>query len=376
MQTPLISVIINNYNYVRYIKEAIESVISQTYSNWELIIVDDGSTDGSRLVISEYTTTYSNKIQAVFKENGGQASTFNMGFRHCRGDIICFLDSDDIYMKNKLERVSEQCPINGFLLHGWVYKGATGQVPYEKITSGKSSAFEKLLASGNCWPTSQIAFSAHLLKKILPMPEEKFRISADAYLMFRCAELCEPYILRESLGIYRVHGNNRWFDRENQDKVKNLYKNILEQINMIRKESGKSLIERKELWSCIKKASEESDKFIVLTDSSYIIFGSGQGGLLIKEYIQYCGAKVSAFLDSDDKKSGSYVNGIPVISIKELLKSRNIFRAILIGSRDYMIPMSENLNNMGYRQGEDYFILNTVLFSLASYIYEQTLIVK
>ena len=77
---PLVSILINNYNYGYFLGAAIESALSQTYQNIEIIVVDDGSTDNSREIIAHY----GNHIIPILKENGGQASAFNAGFAASR----------------------------------------------------------------------------------------------------------------------------------------------------------------------------------------------------------------------------------------------------------------------------------------------------
>ncbi|HUR30708.1 MAG TPA: glycosyltransferase family A protein, partial [Saprospiraceae bacterium] len=89
---PFVSIIISSYNYVLFVRDAIESVIHQRYSDFEIIVVDDGSTDGSPEIIAGY----GNEITFIPKENGGQASALNAGFKASRGSIIIFLDSDDL----------------------------------------------------------------------------------------------------------------------------------------------------------------------------------------------------------------------------------------------------------------------------------------
>jgi len=101
MNQPLVSVIINNYNYGRYLGQAIDSVLTQTYPNIEVIVVDDGSTDGSQEIIK----SYGDKIISVLKANGGHASTFNAGFAVSKGDIICLLDSDDMFFSTKVAEI-------------------------------------------------------------------------------------------------------------------------------------------------------------------------------------------------------------------------------------------------------------------------------
>src|SRR5262245_6559987 len=103
MTGPLVTVLINNYNYAQFLREAIDSALSQSYRRVEIIVVDDGSTDQSREIIS----SYGSRVTAVFKENGGQASAFNVGVAASRGDILCFLDSDDLFYPWKVNRIVE-----------------------------------------------------------------------------------------------------------------------------------------------------------------------------------------------------------------------------------------------------------------------------
>ena len=91
---PLVSILISNYNYGRYIGESIQSALDQTYSNIELIICDDGSTDDSVSIIEEYQRK-DPRLKLICKANGGQASGFNAAFAASRGEIIALLDSDD-----------------------------------------------------------------------------------------------------------------------------------------------------------------------------------------------------------------------------------------------------------------------------------------
>jgi len=99
----LVSIIIGNYNYQDYVSAAIESALSQTYTSCEIIVVDDGSTDSSRDAIR----SFGDKVKTIFKQNGGQASAFNAGYAASTGDIVCFLDSDDLFLPTKVTRVVE-----------------------------------------------------------------------------------------------------------------------------------------------------------------------------------------------------------------------------------------------------------------------------
>ncbi|HJX31854.1 MAG TPA: glycosyltransferase family A protein [Thermodesulfobacteriota bacterium] len=92
-ELPLASIIITSYNYDKFLSRIIDSALQQTYPFKEVIVVDDGSTDNSRHIIN----SYGDRIIPVFKENGGLNSATNAGFFASRGEIIFFLDSDDIF---------------------------------------------------------------------------------------------------------------------------------------------------------------------------------------------------------------------------------------------------------------------------------------
>jgi glycosyltransferase involved in cell wall biosynthesis len=94
----LISVIIPAFNRASFLKKAVESVLSQTYQNFELIIVDDGSDDDTKKILSPYT----DRITYLFQENRGPASARNSGIKISKGNFLAFLDSDDVWVKEKL----------------------------------------------------------------------------------------------------------------------------------------------------------------------------------------------------------------------------------------------------------------------------------
>lgn len=97
---PLVSVIIPNFNYGRFLETTIESVLAQTYTNVEVIVIDDGSTDNSRLILD----SYGSKIKTLFQSNQGQAVARNSGIAFSKGELIALLDADDYWEPTKLEQ--------------------------------------------------------------------------------------------------------------------------------------------------------------------------------------------------------------------------------------------------------------------------------
>ena len=103
----LISIIIPFLNAEKFIEEAIESVLAQSYDEWELLLADDGSTDRSTEIAQRYAKRYPEKVRYVEHEghrNIGLSATRNLGIREARGELIAFLDSDDVWLPRKLER--------------------------------------------------------------------------------------------------------------------------------------------------------------------------------------------------------------------------------------------------------------------------------
>jgi len=104
---PLVSTVIIFLNAERYIEEAIESVFAQTYDNWELLLADDGSTDGSSAIAHRYAERYPERVRYVEHpghENRGMSATRNLGFRNARGEYLALLDADDVWLAHKLEQ--------------------------------------------------------------------------------------------------------------------------------------------------------------------------------------------------------------------------------------------------------------------------------
>jgi glycosyltransferase involved in cell wall biosynthesis len=218
---PLVSILINNFNYARFLPFAIGAALSQTYHHVEVIVVDDGSQDESKLVIEQY----GDRIHAIFKPNGGQASAFNAGFAASQGDIICFLDADDYCTPDKVSRVVqqfEQYPEAGWLFHE-LQKVDTAGLPITGVspTWMKSlTDFRQLILQGQpirtlVPATSGLCFTRSLLTQTLPMPEQ-LRLSADNYLRLSAMLFAPGLLLPEKLAFHRMHGSNHYEAGTNQ----------------------------------------------------------------------------------------------------------------------------------------------------------------
>jgi glycosyltransferase involved in cell wall biosynthesis len=102
-KSPLVSIIIPCYNYAHFLAQTLDSVLSQSYQNWECIVVDDGSTDNTRAVVAGYIEN-DKRFKYTYQSNQGQSPTRNNGIRHAQGGYIQFLDADDVLESCKLEQ--------------------------------------------------------------------------------------------------------------------------------------------------------------------------------------------------------------------------------------------------------------------------------
>ena len=203
--------VINNHNYERFLVESIESALGQSYRDTEVVVVDDGSSDGSPAIIK----SYGRRIRPVLKQNGGQGSALNAGFAAASGDVIIFLDADDALHPHAVATVlqawREGTAMLQFRMDVVDEAGrALGQhpPPWQQLAQGDVRA--ELLRTGGfaTTVTSGLAFPRETLERTLPMPEAPFRLAADGYLVRSAAMLGPVQALDQRLSRYRRHGTN------------------------------------------------------------------------------------------------------------------------------------------------------------------------
>jgi glycosyltransferase involved in cell wall biosynthesis len=224
----LVSIVICNHNYERYLPAAIDSALRQTYRPIETIVIDDGSTDDSRDVLRAYL----DRARVIFKSNGGQPSAINAGFRESRGEIICLLDADDIFEPGKVARlvdIFERNPEAGWVFHELDYINRYGaSLPLRGLSDrGHLRAilqrrrryrdFARIdlrdhFAAGiklpyACPALSALSFRHRALDAILPMPENIAR-AGDEFPKIAALALFPGVHLGEALAKQRIHGSN------------------------------------------------------------------------------------------------------------------------------------------------------------------------
>lgn len=215
MSTPLVSVLIDTYNHERFIEQAIVSVLEQGVSpaEMEVIVVDDGSTDGTPAIIRKFTP----RVRYLRKENGGQASAFNVGIPETKGEIVAFLDGDDWWVKDKLPLVLDAFASNpdvGVVGHS-IFEAdeKSGRAlpirPHGERRLRLSNPEEAMLFSQlRCFlGTSRVTIRKAVLSQILPIPDELV-VEADEFMFTLAVAMGGAVVLERPLTYYRLHADN------------------------------------------------------------------------------------------------------------------------------------------------------------------------
>lgn len=208
---PNVSVIIDTYNYAQFIETAIESVLSQTFpqNDIEIIVIDDGSTDNTSTIVKKYK----DKIKYIYKENGGQASAFNLGFDNASGEYIILLDSDDYCLPNRVETIVEEferyknvgCILNTRQVIKKNNVIHEQSIEFHNLEINNDTIYKFIKCS---YGTSRTSLRKSFLSEILPLPEKGLIIEADLFLNLAIYWFCKVSCLNEELTVYRIHGDN------------------------------------------------------------------------------------------------------------------------------------------------------------------------
>lgn len=200
----LVSVIMPNYNTAEFLPAAIESVLNQTYTNWELIIADDCSTDESLKVIQSYSDG-NDKIKLFKNEkNYGAAHMRNLALREAKGEWIAFLDSDDLWSENKLEKQVAFMEENGYDFSYTEY-GRTNEkneLLGEKITGPKVVTKGKMFRY--CYVGCLTVMYRHEKIGLVQIDERVGNGRNDYALWLKVCKMADCYLLAENLATYRL----------------------------------------------------------------------------------------------------------------------------------------------------------------------------
>ncbi|MGY4344816.1 glycosyltransferase involved in cell wall biosynthesis [Bradyrhizobium sp. GM7.3] len=204
-----ISIVITVYNYERYVGLAVDSALNQTRPADEIVVVDDGSIDGSRQIIAGY----GDKIRAIFQANQGNIAAFEVGYREATGDVLLFLDADDILMPTAVENVAAhwRAGVSKVQFNLEIIDGA-GK-PLGRLfcafpkSYGADDVHAEFTRSGTyIWPVmSGNAYSREFLRQVIPLNPP---VGYDGALNTIAPLYGDVVTVQETLGQYRLHGRN------------------------------------------------------------------------------------------------------------------------------------------------------------------------
>ncbi len=208
-----VSINICCYNSEKYLAETLESVLAQTYSDWELILLDDGSTDSTRAIIEAFQTKQVNpqKIQYHYQKNQGLGAARNKAISLSSGEFIAFLDHDDLWLPTKLEKqipFFDRYPRAGIVHSNTVYFNSRGDEKLMLRDSPMSGeVFRELL--GAYFISLETAVIRRVsLEKLTEWFDPRFCMIEEAELFLRIAHQWEVHFVPEPLGKWRVHSQS------------------------------------------------------------------------------------------------------------------------------------------------------------------------
>lgn len=215
---PFVTVIVTNFNYEKYIKDCLNSIAEQTYTNYKCIVVDDCSTDNSVKIIEQFIKSRDNFTLIRREENGGQMAAFKTGLSHAEGPFVVFVDADDLLFDNFLETHLRR-HMNGTP----VAFTSSNQIQIDEFSCFIGGKHADLMTKNRprliipqdihnpfwVWATtSSMMFRRSVLELIVPDDTDNFRVCADNYICHFANLIGGSLLIPETLGAYRRHGRN------------------------------------------------------------------------------------------------------------------------------------------------------------------------
>jgi len=206
----LVSVVIPTYNHAHFLKQALQSVIDQTYICWEALVVDNHSEDNTDAVVN----SFGDKRIKLFKihNRGVLAASRNMAIQHARGDWVAFLDSDDWWHPEKLARSVEVLKKGAQLVchaEDWIQDGTV--IRTVKYGPKKKATYHHLLFGKNCFSTSAVTVMRDGILQAGGFTEDPRAIGVEDYhLWLKLAKAdCNMEFIEKALGCYRIYSSSQ-----------------------------------------------------------------------------------------------------------------------------------------------------------------------
>lgn len=373
LDNPLVSVIIPVYNGSNYLKDAIESVLKQSYKNYEIIVINDGSTDNGET--KQIASFYGEKIKYIEKNNGGVASALNLGVKFMQGDYFAWLSHDDMFLPNKIEKQLEAILKSGDetnIAQG-NYSFINEKNSFETVTAfHKRYETEKLCDSIFLFLWLEAHFSNLLFHKKhferVGLFNENLMTAQDNEFMLRLLKGQKTVFVEDAVSIVRLHSESgttkkqALLKKENCDFYLNMAENISKNeakkifnnasifyckiASIIKSMEGKKEIEKieKKFLDSISINENKEIEFKKKYGKPLVIFGAGQYGIRLNYELTARDVFPLYFIDNDRKKKGKVIAGIKCYPVEYIKENLNV--SIIIAQKAYTEAYNQ-LKNIG-----------------------------
>jgi len=215
MKTPKISVIIPSFNKAQYIGQTLDSIIKQEYQNLEVIIQDGGSTDGTYEIVKKYSEKYPRIFKIESGNDGGQTNAINIGFARAKGEIVTYINADDVYEDGALFEIAGQYQKHSealwFAGRGKVINKKGEEIAklatwYKNLLLSASSRFN--LLSTNYLTQPSVFLTKKAYQKYGPFHGTANGVVMEYELWLRLSKDSMPYVIPKTLSAFRITGEN------------------------------------------------------------------------------------------------------------------------------------------------------------------------
>lgn len=304
MKEKEVSIIIPIFNVANYLQECLDSILAQTYPHFEILLIDDGSTDQSPQICDQYEKRDS-RIKVIHKQNGGAASARNKGLDIATGDFICFIDSDDCVKKNYVERLLNALEANeadvSVCAYQYLYKNIIEHQSMDPTGSVSEKEFIlRFLTDWKCGLLWNKIFKASLIGNI--RFEEGHKIDDEFFTYKIIMNAKKIVIIDEELYVYRMRASSVM-----QSKGKNYEKMLQDQFEYI----------TKRYFDVTQKYPDLEQNYLENLIDNYIRLIDGSRSSL--EFYEDMKMKIR---DYKDELKGTKINFFLKRALKKALKSK------------------------------------------------------
>lgn len=382
--SPRVSIVIPVYNGGNYLSGAIDSALSQTYPNIEVLVVNDGSEDGGET--ERIALSYGDRIRYLKKENGGTASALNVGIQNMTGDYFSWLSHDDVYYPDKVEMEIKEILLSGnetnivqceYDFYDEVSKTYTPTDFYKYYSAEQLTNSVFTLLQLQIHACGALIHKSHFER--VGCFREDLRCTQDIELWFRLLYGQKSLWVSKKLYMVRVHpeANSRRYQRILDQENAHLYYEFVQKmsneelaaiygtaenalcrmIGLIRSRSGfeeaKELERRLSEYRGSRKPNEDiqkfKDKLIELssgTEKEIVIFGAGQYGRRLLYELEKRQIKAAYFMDNDTQKDGTKIDGVTCKTVDAFIEHKN--RILVIVAQMVCTEAVRQMKKLGF----------------------------